>query len=163
MTKRELAPRGLRAACAAWIVASMLAVPGVRAAEPAFNIGQPASAALADGGWRHDSDLPDRSHVIRAVAAVALTLAAGTAWLASKRRRRRTANPGRARFARSGDAAGPGAVVRQSIRLGGAATLHVVAWEGREWLIGCSAAGLTVVAEQSARADRDTVQPIGGQ
>jgi hypothetical protein len=145
------------------MVASMIAVPDVRAAEPAFNTGQSASAALADGEWRRDSDLPDRSHVIRAVAAVAVTLAAGTAWLASRRRRGRTASPGWTRFARSGDGTGPGAVVRQSIRLSGAATLHVVAWEGREWLIGCSTAGLTVVAEQSARVGHDTALPVEGQ
>ncbi|WP_419688236.1 hypothetical protein ACN22W_30085 [Burkholderia theae] len=146
MTQHDLASRGRRAACIVWLVAWMVVAPGAKAAE---------CATPAGGAWRQDTDLPDRSHTIRAAAAVVLTLAVGTVWLVSRKRRGQTAGLRWVRFAsrmtRVGGGGNDGAVVRQSFRLGGAATMHVVAWGEREWLIGCSAAGLTVVAEQPAR------------
>jgi hypothetical protein len=167
MTRHTLARWALRAAWTVWVAAWMTASLGVQAAEPTAHPGQPALAAPARTAWRSDTGLPDRSHMIRATAAVVLTLAAATVWLASRKRRGRTAGSGWARLSRlragANDRPGDQAVVRQSMRLGGAATLHVVGWNGREWLIGCSAAGLTVVAEQSERPDRETALPSGGQ
>ncbi|CAB3759925.1 hypothetical protein GQ57_33915 [Burkholderia sp. MSh2] len=134
-----------------WLAGWLMAAPGARAAEYAIPAG---------GAWRQDTDLPDRSHVVRAAAAVVLTLAVGTVWFVSRQRRGRTTGPGWARFTSRMTRAGGGSdgvVVRQSFRLGGAATLHVVTWGEREWLIGCSAAGLTVVAEQPVPSDAGAV------
>lgn len=157
MIGHALASNGRRAACAAWLVAWVTIAPGARAAEAAVGTAAVASAVSDHGAWRRDTDLPDRSHAVRAVAAVVLTLAVGTVWLVSRKRRGDKTGSGwtglASRMNRTRGGRHDGAVVMQSIRLGGAATMHVVAWGEREWLIGCSAAGLTVVAEQRARTD----------
>lgn len=166
MTAHDRVLHGWRPVCIAWLVAWTVAVPSARASEAAPSAGPIASATSAVGEWRRDSDLPDRSHVIRAAAAVVLTLAVGTVWLVSKKRRGRPVGPGWIRFTSrvtgSGRGASDGAVVRQSIRLGSVTTMHVVAWGGREWLIGCSTGGLTVIGEQPAR-NNGAATPAGGE
>jgi hypothetical protein len=52
--------------------------------------------------------------------------------------------------------------ILQSTRLTPRATVHVLVWDGKEWLVGCAEHGITVLGQRASPAARDE-EPARGR
>lgn len=105
--------------------------------------GLPSSLPLRRGG---DADWQGSGMGSFGAMSVVLAVALLLAWVLA--RRRGVAIGGGALRGLWTPAAPATLRVLQSTRLGAKTSLHVVSWDGREWLVGSGEAGVTLIARQ---------------